>query len=143
MDDNSEKISEWKEWLRFAQMDYDCALYLSTMPLYPKPYEIICYHCQQTAEKAVKAVIVSLGAQGGMPKVHSISFLINQIKDQLKDKAGTTVEDSLYDAADLLTPYGIVPRYPSEMEFNDRETEDALNNAKTILDWAKNILTEE
>ena len=141
MDGRNEKIPEWKEWLRFAQMDYDCALYLSTMPLRPRPYEIICYHCQQTAEKAVKAVIVSMGAQGGLPKVHSISFLLNQIKDQLKDENGITIEEPLYDAADLLTPYGIVPRYPSEMEFNDLETEDALNNAKTILDWAKTILT--
>ncbi len=104
MDDHNERIIEWKEWLRFAQMDYDCALYLSTMPLHPRPYEIICYHCQQTAEKAVKAVIVSLGAQGGLPKIHSISFLMNQIKDQLKDVNGITIEDSLFDAADLLTP---------------------------------------
>ena len=28
MDDHNERIIEWKEWLRFAQMDYDCALYL-------------------------------------------------------------------------------------------------------------------
>ena len=82
-----------------------------------------------------------MGAQGGLPKVHNISFLMNQIKDQLKELYGIIIEDSLYDAADLLTPYGIVPRYPSEMEFNDLETEDALNNAKAILDWGKKILT--
>ena len=141
MDEQNERIPEWKEWLRFAQMDYDCAMYLCAMPMHPRPYEIICYHCQQTAEKAVKAVIVFMGAQGGLPKVHNISFLMNQIKDQLKELYGIIIEDSLYDAADLLTPYGIVPRYPSEMEFNDLETEDALDNARAILDWAKTILT--
>lgn len=135
-----DKISEWREWLRYAEMDYDCASYLNEMPLHPRPYEIICYHCQQTAEKAIKALIVSLGSQGGMPKVYNISFLINQIKDQLKDTKGIIIEESLYDAADFLTPYGIVPRYPSEMEFSDLETNEALNDAKTILEWVKAVL---
>ena len=35
---------------------------------------------------------------------------------------------------------GIVPRYPSEMEFDDLETEEALHNAEIILDWAKEVL---
>jgi len=32
-----------KEWYRFAMMDLNAAIYLNTM--YPKPLEIICYHC--------------------------------------------------------------------------------------------------
>lgn len=31
---------------------------------YPKPLEIICYHCQQSAEKAIKAIIMYYGSQG-------------------------------------------------------------------------------
>ncbi len=83
MEDLSEELDrkeEYREWLAFAQTDYDCAKYLNEAPLYPKPLNIICYHCQQAAEKAVKGLIVYFCSQGGMPKVHDISFLLNQIK---------------------------------------------------------------
>lgn len=41
-----------REWLNFAEMDINSANYLLTMR--PTPIEIICYHCQQCAEKALK-----------------------------------------------------------------------------------------
>ena len=37
------------EWLEFAKMDLGAAEYLLTM--HPLPVEIICYHCEQAAEK--------------------------------------------------------------------------------------------
>ena len=76
MSDMNDQMQEYQDWLRFAQANYDSAKYLYDSPLHPKPLEIICYHCQQAAEKAVKALIVYFGSRGGMPKVHDISFLI-------------------------------------------------------------------
>ncbi len=58
---------ETKSWLDFAQEDFIVAKHLYDA-LYPKPLEIICYHCQQAAEKAIKAVIVSLGLSGRTPE---------------------------------------------------------------------------
>ena len=46
------------EWLEFAKMDLGAAEYLLTM--HPLPVEIICYHCEQAAEKFLKAVLVQL-----------------------------------------------------------------------------------
>lgn len=37
-----------RAWLSFADMDYDMANILYAH--HPRPYEIICYHCQQAAE---------------------------------------------------------------------------------------------
>ena len=37
------------EWLDFAYMDLSAAEHLLTMR--PLPVEIICYHCEQAAEK--------------------------------------------------------------------------------------------
>ena len=37
--------SDVKEWLRYADMDVLCANHLNEIQ-YPKPLEIICYHCQ-------------------------------------------------------------------------------------------------
>ena len=42
------------EWLRFANMDLDLAKH-SFATMHPAPLEIICYHCQQAAEKFLKS----------------------------------------------------------------------------------------
>ena len=44
---------ETKQWLDMADMDLGVAKYLMEN-YYPKPLEIICYHCQQAAEKPLK-----------------------------------------------------------------------------------------
>ena len=44
------------EWLNYANMDMISAQYLTSLK--PMPYEIICYHCQQTVEKLLKAIII-------------------------------------------------------------------------------------
>ena len=62
-------------WLGFAKTDLGVSKHLMDV-YYPKPLEIICYHCQQAAEKAIKAVAIFHGAQGGLPKKHNLSFLL-------------------------------------------------------------------
>ena len=51
--DNEEII---KEWIKYAEMDRETVNILMTS--HNKPYEIICYHCQQTVEKYLKACLV-------------------------------------------------------------------------------------
>ncbi len=121
---------EVKQWIEMAEMDYGVAKHLYET-YYPKPLEIICYHCQQAAEKALKAVIIAGGAHGGMPKSHDLSFLLNQIKNQV------TVEEKFYDYADELTPYGVAVRYPSELFLEERHAVEALKMAKEILDFVE------
>lgn len=53
---------ETKQWIHFSDMDYGVAQHLFDT-YYPKPYEIICYHCEQAAEKAIKAIIIFVGVQ--------------------------------------------------------------------------------
>lgn len=64
---------ETKQWFDMADMDMGVAKHLMEN-YYPKPLEIICYHYQQAAEKSIKALVVSLGTQGGLPKLHDLSF---------------------------------------------------------------------
>ena len=124
---------ETKSWLDFAQQDFLVAQHLYDV-LYPKPLEIICYHCQQAAEKAIKAVMVSLGCPGGLPKRHDLSFLLDQLHKTV------SVSGELYDAADALTPYGVAARYTNEMFLEEHHASQALRDAARILDWAKQIL---
>lgn len=120
-------------WLEFAKTDLGVAKHLDGS-YYPKPLEIICYHCQQAAEKAIKAVIISYGAQGGMPKKHNLSFLLEQVKNMVD------IPEKYYDYSDALTPYGIVVRYPSELCIEEKHVKDALRYASEIVEWAESVI---
>lgn len=124
MDNNAQ------EWLDFAEADLGSAQYLFDN-YYRKPYHIICYHAQQAAEKALKAVIVANGSAGGVPKMHDLEFLLNQMKNY------ANIRDEFYDYADVLTPYGISVRYPGEVVITEAKSRIALKYADEIVGWAK------
>ena len=79
----------------FAEGDCEAAHYLNEGFFHPKSLEIICYHCSQAAEKAVKAVYVDLGSPGGMPKKHDIGFILNQLKNIIRTEKGVEITDEL------------------------------------------------
>ena len=45
------------EWIKFSDRDYDTAKHLYKN-MHPAPLEIVCYHCQQATEKALKAFLI-------------------------------------------------------------------------------------
>ena len=137
---SEEQQEEYREWLIFAKTDYESAKYLNSAPFHPRPLNVICYHCQQAAEKAVKALIVYFGNQGGMPKVHDISFLIGQIKHIIQEKKGIVVENELLIKADSLSKYGVAPRYPNEIEVHEYMVEKALADSEAIMNWVEMII---
>ena len=125
--------SEAARWLELAALDHNVAKHLFDT-YYPRPVEIICYHCHQAAEKAVKAVITSFGSPGGLPKKHDISFLLGQIKNYV------AIEEKYYDYADTLTPYGIAVRYPNQLQLEERHAQKAIRYALEIIEWAKEAM---
>lgn len=60
-----------KEWFDFAENDLKSAKFLLQMN--PIPIEIICYHCQQSAEKYLKGYIALNG--GSIIKTHDLTLL--------------------------------------------------------------------
>lgn len=44
-----DKLQFAQEWFHIAETDLSSAKHLASM--HPSPFEIICYHCQQAAEK--------------------------------------------------------------------------------------------
>lgn len=141
--DKNEQMDEYKEWLAFAQTDYDCADYLSKAPFHPRPLNVICYHCQQAAEKAIKALIVYFGSQGGMPKVHDLSFLLNQVKNIVLEQKGIDISHDLMLIADDLSKYGVAPRYPNEIDVDEYQMTKALQNSMKIMLWVKRTIDTE
>ena len=126
---------ETKQWLDMADMDLGVAKHLMEN-YYPKPLEIICYHCQQAAEKAIKAVVISQGTKSGMPKLHDLSFLLNQVKNFVN------IEEKYYDYADTLTPYGVAVRYPNELFIEEHHAKEAIQYAEEIAQWAHAVMNE-
>lgn len=92
--------------------------------------------CQQAAEKAIKAVVISQGTKGGMPKLHDLSFLLNQVKNFVN------IEEKYYDYADTLTPYGVAVRYPNELFIEEHHAKEAIQYAEEIAQWAHAVMNE-
>ena len=69
-----------------------------------------------------------------MPRLHDLSFLMNQIKNQVP------IQDEFYDYADELTPYGVVVRYPSELFLEEHHVREALEMAAEIIKWGKEAI---
>ena len=125
---------EVPRWLVWAQIDYLCAHNMAEA-FYPAPMEIICYHCQQCAEKALKGFAIANGWT--LNKSHDIEFLIEQCK--VYDPSFT----QFYDNAPRLSMYAVLTRYPdSTIEITKPEMKKALSSSKEILEYAKQRLSE-
>ncbi|MCL2198558.1 MAG: HEPN domain-containing protein [Defluviitaleaceae bacterium] len=110
------------EWIAFSKMDLGAAKYLCNM--HPKPLEIICYHCQQSAEKILKAFLVYSNA---IPeKTHDLELLRDNC-----EAFDSSFED-LYDECNRLNPYSIQPRYPFGLELTEQLMTMAIKDSEII-----------
>jgi len=88
------------------------------------PYDTICFHAQQGAEKYIKALLASLSVD--FPKVHDIGRLIQLLPDRVKPSITVTEQE-------LLTSYAIITRYPGDEEPLTRaDAKRALSIARKI-----------
>ena len=114
------------EWFRFADIDLASAEYLCGM--HPQPLEIICYHCQQSAEKFLKGFLIYSGVMEP-PKTHSLDDLCELCSgfDELFREISK--------ACNILTAYGVQPRYPNEMLISESDMHKAIEYAHQICDF--------
>jgi len=126
-----------QEWQRLAEQDLNSAGYLLNMR--PVPLEIVCYLCQQSAEKYLKGYLVLNGLNP--PKIHDLNELC-----KLCSKLSDTFKDIADQCSDL-TAYGVQPRYPMELMLEEQDMRQALNSAKAIQDFvfalAPEMVTKE
>ncbi|MDR0324083.1 MAG: HEPN domain-containing protein, partial [Treponema sp.] len=110
-----------QEWLDKANNDLRSAEYLSTMH-HPTPDEIICFLCQQAAEKYLKAFIFLQDIEP--EKTHDLKTLLEICK-----KYNTDFSTLLLNV-DILNKYSVVSRYPNELEITGEDMKIAIANAK-------------
>lgn len=93
------------------------------------------YHCQQAAEKAIKGFLTFHGER--FEKVHNLPLLVAQ---------AMTLEPTLntgLDAAERLTPYATLFRYPGEiLEPDPTEFTQALNDAEQLYAFILELLPQ-
>jgi HEPN domain-containing protein len=115
------------EWLNFAEMDLSSSKHL--LMLRPLPIEIVCFHCQQTAEKMLKAFIVLQNVIP--PKIHNLIELCT-ICEQY-NATFTELEPKLK----ILNQYSVTPRYPGEFTLFEHDANTAIKYAEAVLNFTK------
>jgi len=114
------------QWAQKAAEDLGNAQFLYENR-WPRPLELVCYLCQQSAEKALKAYIIHNGEMP--PYTHDLGAL-----NRLCSQFFANFSDILADCLDLY-PYAAQTRYPSAIEITEEETHSALHKAKCILNF--------
>ena len=113
------------DWLRYARSDLNLSREKSEGVL----SETLCFHAQQAAEKAIKAVL--LAEERSFPYTHDLQ----QLLDRLPDKV--TVPSSVQEAVEL-TKYAVLSRYPADLApVNDEEHRRAVQWAEATVAWAE------
>jgi HEPN domain-containing protein len=118
------KIADTRAWLIKAARDITAAeqLFTHAEPL----LDVIVYHCQQAAEKALKGYLFWHDIV--FRRTHDLNELLHQC---------ITVDPTLSmlnDAAQFLTPFAALFRYPGPMlEPPTHEAQVALDHAKTVF----------
>ncbi len=115
-----------EDWLRRAHSD----LALARMPPFTGVLlEDLCFHAQQAAEKALKAVLVDSSIP--IPRTHNITRLLELIPGDLTQPRA--VQEAM-----ILTDYAVASRYPGAYEpVEEEELQEAVALAVAVVSWAE------
>jgi HEPN domain-containing protein len=118
-----------RAWLRHARSDLAAA---RTRVSDDQLLEHLCFHAQQAAEKALKAVLLAIGVD--FPKTHDIQALLSLLPPE--ETAPEVVR-----SAPALTPYAVEFRYPGFTEpVDEDEHREALGLAEAVVAWAETLI---
>jgi HEPN domain-containing protein len=113
------------DWLRYAESDLEIArINQSSLIL----LEGLCFHAQQAAEKALKAVLIAHAIP--FPRTHNLATLLDLLPQDL-------LLPSEVEAAAILTDYAVLTRYPGNLEpVTEEEYHEAVRLAEVVVHWA-------
>jgi HEPN domain-containing protein len=123
---------EIQNWLDQSNDDFDGAQF----NFHEGKYYIAAFLCQQSVEKALKALFL-YERKGEVPQSHSLIYLASN----------TSTPKSFYSFLKELTPKFIDTRYPDASVdlpsriYDKRNTGRLLKESKEVLKWIKKRLT--
>jgi HEPN domain-containing protein len=119
------------EWLEHAESDLLLAS-LAAAHEQVKP-ELACFHAEQAAEKAIKALLIFNKLH--FPLSHDLDVLIGVVRDN-----GVKVPGAVSQVGDL-TPYAVETRYPFVgKKLSAAKVKAALSLARKVLDWVRKAI---
>jgi HEPN domain-containing protein len=108
-------------WVRRAEDDLGCARQLAAQtPVYRVQ---VCFHCQQAAEKYLKALLHERGV--GVPRTHELDTLVLLLLPHAPSLR------TLRRGLRTLSRYAVEYRYPSERA-TSRQMQSALRTAERV-----------
>jgi len=124
--------TEVASWL--AAVDEDLRIARLAIDQHPPIVGPVCFHAQQAAEKAMKALLVA--AESDVPRTHDLVALVKLLVPVFPEAA------SLRESAARLAPYAVSTRYPVLRAAADpQEACDTLRLSETIVTWVLGTLT--
>jgi HEPN domain-containing protein len=131
MDDATDDV---KQWLIRSQRDLKVAAVL--LKSQESLFDAVVYHCQQAAEKALKAYLTY--QRVSFRKTHDLGLLVELCL------VSEPRFQCLEDVADVLTPYATEFRYPGNIIEPERhEAEEALRMAASVVNLVTEALPDE
>ena len=130
---NQELVRDW-----LTRADHDLRSARALVSLADPLLDTAIYHCQQAAEKSVKAWLQANDET--IPRTHDIEDLV-----ELSGRINPGFK-AFAQAAETLTPYASAFRYPGGFEEpmpSREEFDEALKHAQTIYDFVLNLLPKE
>ena len=116
---------EYTEWVNYSEKDFIAAQFLMTAT--NPPIEIICYHCQQSAEKLFKAFLIKNDIIPS--RTHDLNLLVNECS-----KIENTIS-ILKRECNRLNDFGVNTRYPNNMDLELEDAKIALKDAEKIKEY--------
>lgn len=96
--------------------------------------EDLCFHTQQAAEKAIKALLIRHGIQ--FPYVHDLAALLTRLEKTTGD-----LPDSIRQA-ERLTQFAVEARYPGTAPpVGEEKYQEAVKLADEVVRWAEKQLS--
>ncbi len=116
-------------WLDYAERD----LAMAARGLQPPVIsELVCYHAEQAAEKALKACLAWLSDQR-IPRHHRL----RELSALIATRGG---QEAPGGALAILENYAVEVRYPEVPRPSAAEAEGALGLAREVVAWARQAL---
>ncbi|MEI6263033.1 MAG: HEPN domain-containing protein [Deltaproteobacteria bacterium] len=124
--------AEVRRWVEKAENDFRNAEYVLTLKE-NCPFDTVSYHCQQCAEKYLKALLIYRNVD--FPKTHDLVVLFN-----LLQKVGH-LKFSI-EAVQPLNRYATETRYPGDWEsIGESEAREAFEMVCAVRDTVRNALS--
>lgn len=114
--------------VQFAENDLKAALKLAN-----ELNAITCFHCQQSAEKYIKGLLLFL--QIDFKKSHDLVYLLELLSLE--------IPDDIFDASDYLNEYAVETRYPGDYEeITNNEATKAIGHTKLIKQFILKVANQ-